>query len=133
MAGEDEFARRLAEARAALAQATAAPEQAQAAPVTAEAANGRVSVTLGADGRVTEILVTPKAVKEGTDYIAEHVLAALNDALDQRAAMAGTDDGVPDLETLGESLAAVQDDGVRRLQAMSASIDKVMGKLNRNP
>jgi DNA-binding protein YbaB len=132
MAGEDEFARRLAEARAALAEATAAPEEAQAVPVTAEAANGRVSVTLGTDGRVTEIVVAPRAVKEGTDYIAEHVLAALNDALDRRAAMVGTDERVPDLEAVGESLAAVQDAGVRRLQAMTASIDHVMAKLDRN-
>lgn len=132
MTGEDGFARRLAEARAALARTTAAPEEAQHAPVTAEAANGRISVTLGTDGRVSEILVAPRAVKEGTDYIAEHVLIALNDALDQRAAAAGTDERVPDLEAVGESLAAVQDAGVRRLQEMTASIDKVMANRDRN-
>ncbi len=130
MAGEDEFAGKLAQARAALAKATASPEDDQAVPVTAEAADGRVSVTLGADGRVSAIVLDPKAVKEGTDYIAEHVLGALNDALDRRAAMMNADERVPDLESLGESLAAVQDAGARRLQEMSASITEVLAKLN---
>lgn len=130
MTGEGGFAQELAEARANLAKATASPEADQAVPVTAEAAKGRISVTLGADGRVSAINVDPKAVKEGTDYIAEHVLAALNDALDQRATMVTADEHVPDLGSIGESLAAVQDAGVRQLQAMSESITQVMAKLN---
>jgi DNA-binding protein YbaB len=132
MAGESDFAQQLAEARAALARATASPEEGRAEPVTVEAAKGTVRVTLGVDGRVSEIHADPKAVKEGTDHIAEHVLAALNEALDKRAAMVGSDERVPDLEAVNESLAAVQDAGVRRLQAMSASISEVMAKLNRN-
>ncbi|MFB9659639.1 YbaB/EbfC family nucleoid-associated protein [Glycomyces mayteni] len=132
MAEADENARRLAEARAALAQVSAAPEQAQAEPVTVEAAKGRIRVTLGVDGRVAEIFADPKAVKEGTDYIAEHVLAALNEALDKRAAMTASQDAAPDLAALTESLAAVQDAGVRRLQAFTASIGQVMTKLNRD-
>ncbi len=131
MTGADEYAQRLAEARAALAQANASPEADQAEPVTAEAAKGQVRVTLGLDGRVTEIQADPKAVKEGTDYIAEHVLAALNEALDKRAATTGTGERAPDLESLNESLAAVQDAGVRQLQAMSASIGQVAAKLGR--
>lgn len=131
MAGDDEFRRQLAQARAALAEATASPEEGRVVPVTAEAAQGRISLTLGTDGRVESIVVDPKAVKEGTDYIAEHVLAALNDALDQRAAMLAAEDRVPDLASVNESLTAVQDAGVRQLQAMSASIAEVLGRLNR--
>ncbi|GAB3659224.1 YbaB/EbfC family nucleoid-associated protein [Glycomyces tarimensis] len=129
MPGEGDFAQQLAEARAAVARATASPEQ--AVPVTAEAAKGHIGVILGVDGRVSAIKVDPKAFKEGTDYIAQHVLTALNDALDQRSAMVSTDERVPNLESIGESLAEVQDSGVRRLQAMSASIDQVVGKRNR--
>jgi DNA-binding protein YbaB len=132
MAEADEYAQRRAEARAALAKATASHEEGQAVPVTVEAAKGHIRVTLGIDGRVSEIAVDPKALKEGTDYIAEHVLAALNEALDKRATMVSTDERVPNLESINESLAAVQDAGVRQLQAMSASISQVMGKLNRN-
>ncbi|WP_030156564.1 YbaB/EbfC family nucleoid-associated protein [Glycomyces sp. NRRL B-16210] len=132
MSAESDPAQQLAEARAALAKATASPEDGQAKPVTAASANGLVSVTLGVDGRVSAINVEPKAVKEGTDYIAEHVLTALNDALDQRSAMVGSDERVPDLQAIGESLAEVQDAGVRQLQAMSASIGQVLGKLNKS-
>lgn len=132
MASADEFADRLTEARAALAQANASPEEDQAVPVTVEAAKGHVRVTLGVDGRVTEIQADPKALKEGTDFIAEHVLAALNEALDKRATMVSSDERVPDLNAINESLAEVQDTGVRQLQAMTASISEVMAKLNRN-
>ncbi len=132
MTEADEYAQRRAEARAALAKATASPEEGRAEPVTVEAAKGRIRVTLGVDGRVSAIDLDPKAVKEGTDYIAEHVLTALNEALDKRATMVTSDEQVPNLESINESLAAVQDAGVRQLQAMSASINQVLGKLNRN-
>ncbi|RRR98134.1 YbaB/EbfC family nucleoid-associated protein [Glycomyces terrestris] len=130
MTGVNEFAARLAEERAALASAAAAPEAHQAAPVTAEAGQGRIRVTLGVDGRVARIEVDPKGFKEGSDYIAEHVLAALNEALDRRAAMVGTDERVPDLRAVGDSLAEVQEGSLPRLQAMSASIEHVLGKLD---
>jgi len=132
MTEADEYAQRRAEARAALAKATASPEEGRAEPVTVEAAKGRIRVTLGVDGRVSAIDLDPKAIKEGTDYIAEHVLTALNEALDKRATMVISDEQVPNLESINESLAAVQDAGVRQLQAMSASITQVLGKLNRN-
>jgi len=132
MAEADEYARQRAEARAELAKASASPEEDQAQPVTVEAAKGHIRVTLGADGRVSEIHADPKAVKEGTDHIAEHVMLALNEALDKRAAMVTTDERVPNLESINESLAAVQDAGVRQLQTMSASISEVLAKLNRN-
>ena len=132
MTEADEYAQRRAEARAALAKVTASPEEGRAEPVTVEAAKGRIRVTLGVDGRVSAIDLDPKAVKEGTDYIAEHVLTALNEALDKRATMVTSDEQVPNLESINESLAAVQDAGVRQLQAMSASINQVLGKLDRN-
>ncbi|WP_168801686.1 YbaB/EbfC family nucleoid-associated protein [Glycomyces buryatensis] len=131
MPGQDEIARQLAESRAALAQATASPEDHQAQPVTAESARGLISVTLGADGRVERIKVEPKGFKEGSDFIAEHVQLAMNDALAQRSKMVGTDEPVPDLGSINESMAAIQDSSLRQFQAMSASITQVMGKLGR--
>lgn len=125
----EEAAQRLAQSRAALAQAGAAPEENQARPVTAASANGLVSVTLGVDGRVELINVEPKAFKEGSDFIAEHVLLAVNDALDQRAAMVGTEEPVLDLDAVDESIAEIQDASLARFGAMSASITQVMGKL----
>src|SRR5688572_12747014 len=129
MPEENEIERRLAEARASLAQATAVPEEHQAEPVTAESAKGLVSVTLGVDGRVDEIKVEPKAFKEGSDFIAEHVSLAINDALDRRAAMLGTDESVPDLDAIDKSIVEIQESSLARFQAMDASIVQVMGKL----
>lgn len=129
MSGADDYAARLAEKRAELAAATASPEEYQ--PVTAEAAKGRIRVTLGADGRVERIEVDPKAFKEGSDFIAEHVLLALNEALDRRSAMTATAERAPDLASIDESIAVVQEASVPRFQAMSASIEQVLAKLNR--
>jgi len=56
----------------------------------------------------------------------------VNEALGKRAAMVTAADAVPDLDAINESLAAVQDAGVRQLQAFSASISQVMAKLGRN-
>ncbi|WP_026932261.1 YbaB/EbfC family nucleoid-associated protein [Glycomyces tenuis] len=129
MPEQNEFERRLAEARAALAQVTAAPEESQAEPVTGESAKGLIGVTLGVDGRVDKIRVDPKAFKEGSDFIAEHVLLAANDALNQRAAMVGTDEPVPDLGAVDKSLTEIQESSLARFQAMEASITQVLGKL----
>ncbi|MCD0447316.1 YbaB/EbfC family nucleoid-associated protein [Glycomyces sp. A-F 0318] len=132
MSGADDYAARLTEARAALAAANASPEEHQAVPVTAESGGGSVRVTLGTDGRVQAIEVDPKGFKEGSDYIAEHVLLALNEALERRAAMVATDERVPDLGSIDESMAEVQDGSLPRFQAMSASITQVMDKLGGN-
>jgi DNA-binding protein YbaB len=129
MPGQDEIDKDLADARASLTQATASLEEHQARPVTAESAKGLVSVTLGADGRVERINVEPKAFKEGSDFIAEHVQLAMNDALDQRAAMVGTEEPLPDIQAIDGSIAEIQESALARLGAMSASITQVMGKI----
>ncbi|GAA1695136.1 hypothetical protein GCM10009830_48720 [Glycomyces endophyticus] len=132
MSEANDYAARLAEARAALAEATAAPQEHQAVPVTAESGGGRVRVTLGPDGRVELIEVDPKGFKEGSDFIAEHVRLALNEALDRRAAMTGTGERVPDLAAVDQSIEEIQDAAVPQFQAMSASITQVLAKLNGN-
>jgi DNA-binding protein YbaB len=130
MSGAADYAARLAEQRAALAAATGSPQEHQAVPVTAESGKGRVRVTLGTDGRVSQIEVDPKGFKEGSDFIAEHVRLALNEALDRRAEMVGTGERVPDLNAINESIAEIQAAAVPKFQEMSASITQVMAKLN---
>ncbi|WP_156926183.1 YbaB/EbfC family nucleoid-associated protein [Glycomyces arizonensis] len=130
MPGQSGIEQELADARAALARTTAAPEADQVQPVTAASAEGLISVTLGTDGRVERITVEPKAFKEGSDFIAEHVRLAANAALDQRATVVGTDEPVPDLDAIDKSMAEIQEGSLARLQAMSASITQVMSKLN---
>ncbi|GAA2273266.1 hypothetical protein GCM10009853_028840 [Glycomyces scopariae] len=132
MSEANDYAARLAGHRAELAQATAAPAEHEAVPVTAESGDGHVRVTLGADGRVEYIEVSPRGFREGSDFIAEHVRLALNAALDQRAAMVGTEERVPDLAAVDASLAEVQDAAVPRFGAMSDSITQVLAKLNGN-
>lgn len=130
MFGEDQIAQQLADTRAALAQASASPGAARAEPVTAEAAEGRIGVTIGTEGRVEEVKVDPKALREGSEYLAEQLKLAVNDALDQRSRMFGTDEPVPDTDAINESVAQIQDSSLRQFQAMSASISQVMAKLN---
>ncbi|MCH7231098.1 YbaB/EbfC family nucleoid-associated protein [Glycomyces sp. L485] len=128
--GEDQIAQQLADARATLQNAIASPEDSQVEPVTAEAADGRLRVTVGTEGRIERFELDPRVLKEGSEYVAEQLKLAVNEALDQRAEALGTDEPVPDLEAVNDSVAEIQDRSLRQFQAMSASISEVMGKLH---
>ncbi len=130
MFGEDAIAQQLSEARAALSNAAKSPEAKQVEPVTVDAAEGGIRVTVDPEGRVDRFELDPRVLREGSDYVAEELKRAVNTALDQRAEALGTEEPVPDLEAINESVAEIQDRSLRQFQAMSASIREVMTKLH---
>ncbi|GAB3992558.1 hypothetical protein GCM10029992_01990 [Glycomyces albus] len=131
MFGEDQIARQLADARETLRTARQSTEDTRSEPVTAESADGRIRVTIGTDGRVTDFVIDPRLLREGSEVLADELKRAVNAALDERAEATQTDEPVPDLEAIDESIADIQDRSLRQFQAMSASISEVMAKLNR--
>lgn len=132
MFGEDQIAQQLADARSALDDVRQHQQDHQVPPVTAEAADGRIRITLGADGRVDNLrFVEERVLKEGTEYLEEELRKAVNAALDARAESLSADAPAPDLDALGESLAKIQDQGLQRMREMSAQISTVMQKLQR--
>jgi DNA-binding protein YbaB len=130
MFGEDQIAQQLADARSALDEVRAHQQDHQVQPVTAEAADGRITVTLGADGRVERFrFAEERVLKEGTEFLEAELQKAVNAALDARAESLSADVAPPDLDALGESIAKIQDQGLQRMRDMSAQISAVMGKL----
>lgn len=130
MFGEDAIAQQLADARAALSSAVRSPEANQVEPVTVEGADGLLRLTVGVEGRIDEFRLDPRAVRLGSEVLAEEMKRLVNTALDERAQAMGTDEPVPDLEAINESVAEIQDRSLRQFQAMSASISEVMAKLH---
>lgn len=130
MFGEDAIAQQLAEARTQLDVVRQTQQDHQVPPVTAEAADGRIKITLGANGRVERFEFTEvRVLKEGTEYLEEELRNAVNTALDARAESLATDTAAPDLEAIGEAVAKIQDQGLAQMRAMSTQISAVMKKL----
>lgn len=130
MFGEDQIAQQLADARSALNDVRQQQQDHQVPPVTAESDDGRIKVTLGADGRVDNFkFVEERVLKEGTEFLEEALRKVVNEALDARAESLTADVPAPDLDALGESIARIQDQGLQRMRDMSAQISTVMKKL----
>ncbi|MQM26558.1 YbaB/EbfC family nucleoid-associated protein [Glycomyces albidus] len=130
MFGEEAIAQQLAEARSALDEVRKAQPDQLVQPVTAEAADGRITVTLGVNGRIERVrFAEERVLKEGTEFLEEELAKAVNAALDARAEALSADVPLPDLEAIGTAVAQIQEQGVRQMRDMSAQISAVMQKL----
>ncbi|TDB75929.1 YbaB/EbfC family nucleoid-associated protein [Micromonospora sp. KC723] len=131
MLGEDALEQQLAQARVALREAqrtVAAPERVES---VAEAADGRIRVSLGPDGRCSAVELDPRVLREGSEYLAEELRRAVNAALDgQSEAVTGTEP-MPDLAAMTVTLERLQDQGLRQMREISATISDTMRKLQR--
>ena len=130
MFGEEAIAQQLAEARSALDEVRKTQPDQLVQPVTAEAADGRIQVTLGANGRIEKVrFAEERVLKEGTEFLELELAKAVNAALDARAEALSADVPAPDLEAIGNAVAQIQEQGVRQMRDMSAQISAVMQKL----
>jgi DNA-binding protein YbaB len=130
MFGEEAIAQQLAEARSALDEVRKTQPDQLVQPVTTEAADGRIQVTLGANGRIEKVrFAEERVLKEGTEFLELELAKAVNAALDARAEALSADVPAPDLEAIGNAVAQIQEQGVRQMRDMSAQISAVMQKL----
>ncbi|MDN3241295.1 hypothetical protein [Glycomyces tritici] len=130
MFGEDAIAQQLADARATLSTVVKSPEANQVEPVVVEGVEGLLRLTLGVEGRVDKFEFDSRVMRIGSETLFNEIKRMVNAALDERAEAMGTDEPVPDLEAINESVAEIQDRSLRQFQAMSASISEVMNKLH---
>jgi DNA-binding protein YbaB len=129
MFGEEAIAQQLAEARSALDEVRKQQLQPVQA-ISAESADGRIQVTLGANGRVEKFrFAEERVLKEGTEFLEAEIAKAVNAALDARAEALSADVPTPDLEAIGAAVAQIQEQGVRQMRDMTAHISQVMAKL----
>lgn len=129
MFGEDQIAQQLSQARETMTQGPALPGG-QAEPILTEAAEGRIRVTLGADGRFERIRMTLSALRDGPEALVEQLMLAINDALDQRTAMSALSGPVPDQAAMNEQVARMQDASLQQFKDMDAAIGDLMAKLH---
>ncbi|MEU6246238.1 hypothetical protein [Glycomyces sp. NPDC047010] len=104
---------------------------AQAEPITAEAAEGRIKVTLGADGRFERIKMTLSALKDGPDVLVEELKRAANEALDRHAEETTYTGPVPDQAEMNERMARIQDASLQQFAQMRGEIGDLMDRISR--
>ncbi|MFG3339973.1 hypothetical protein [Glycomyces sp. NPDC048151] len=128
MFNEDKIAEQLAAARAEL-NAVAATQVGPPEPVTVENEKGRIRVTVGSDGRLTELMVSARAIRDGSDDLGPQLMQLVNEALDKHREHTNTPEAVPDLNAINEKFAEMQDRSLRNFAAMSQQITETMAKL----
>ncbi|MFC4069393.1 YbaB/EbfC family nucleoid-associated protein [Actinoplanes subglobosus] len=106
------------------------PPDGEPVTVTTEAADGLVRVVAG-EGRIESIDLDPRAMRLDSRTLSEELTAAVNAALDELRASAGSAQGV-DLAALDGQLRQVQDEGVRRMAEISSAVQAVMARIHRD-
>lgn len=129
MFNEDKIAEQLAAARAELSDAARAQAVAPPEPVTVENEKGRIRITVGTDGRLQELMVSARAIRDGSDDLGPELMRLINEALDKHREHTVTDEPVPDLNAINERFAEMQDRSLRNFAAMSQQISETMAKL----
>ncbi len=129
MFSEEELERQLSEARDSLSQVADSQATHQIDETIGEAAEGTIKVIVSANGRVADVKFDPKVLREGSDYLATEVRAAINSALDQRAEAMQGGEQMPDMAAINDTVARLQDQGLRQMREMTAGIGEVMKKL----
>ncbi|MEU2611828.1 YbaB/EbfC family nucleoid-associated protein [Micromonospora sp. NPDC007271] len=130
MFDEDGLDRQLRDARAALREVAEASHAHEPTEIVTEAAAGRIVVTLGTDGRISSLEINPTVLRDGVQYLAAELQVAVNAALDERGAVARTDEPVPDLAALTATVERLQDEGLRQMRVLTTSVSDVMRKLH---
>jgi hypothetical protein len=125
---EDKIAEQLAAARAEL-SAAAQTQVGPPEPVTVENEKGRIRITVGPDGRLSELMVSARAIRDGSDDLGPELMRLVNEALDKHREHTVTDEPVPDLNAINERFAEMQDRSLRNFAAMSQQISETMAKL----
>jgi DNA-binding protein YbaB len=97
-------------------------------PVTAEAAGGQVRAVMSPAGKLTELAVDPKLLREGIDEVCAQLVIAVNAAIDQLRARARPV-GAVDPEALAATLREVQTESARRMAAFGTVVDDVVNRL----
>lgn len=98
---------------------TAAQEQ--PGPFTGIAADGLIRCEVGADGRVRSVEVDPRALRLPAEDLGQHLVSAINEALDARP-------GRPDTGPLLDELRAVQEQSVVEMRRITQAFTEALNQ-----
>ncbi|MEU6250130.1 hypothetical protein [Glycomyces sp. NPDC047010] len=129
MFGEDQIAQQLSATRDTLAEAPAAAGG-QAGPILTEGADGRIKVTLGADGRFERIKMSLSALKDGPEALLDQLAFALNTALDLRSEQTAVPVPAAGMADVNERVARMQDASLRQFKDMDESVRQLMRQIH---
>jgi DNA-binding protein YbaB len=131
------FERLIADTRRALQEMRAGPTEAADAPEirgAGVAADGQVRVTARTGGRLESVQLDPRALRLGSQALGEQILLAVNAALDDLQAQAGTQARAPaaDPAPLTERMRELQEASVRQMYVFSQSITDAVERISRS-
>jgi hypothetical protein len=93
-----------------------------------EAAGGRVTATITSDGRLDKLELDQRAMRLGSQDLAEQIAVAVNAALDDlRAKSTGPSvAGAADPAALAAQVQGIQDQSLRQMESINQSIAEVV-------
>jgi DNA-binding protein YbaB len=100
-------------------------------PAIAEAADGQVRAVMSPTGKLAELSVEPKLLRQGIEEVCAQIVVAVNDAIDQLRSRTRPA-GAVDPEALAATLRDVQTESVRRMAAFGTVVDDVVNRLIEN-
>lgn len=113
-----------------------APADPEAEPPRGEgaAADGRVRAVVGAGGRVESLTVDPRVMRGGTESVCEHIMTAVNEALDNLKATtaAATPAGVADPAALSARLSELRTESLRQMDMITQGISETLDRIGRS-
>lgn len=99
---------------------------------TGEAADGRVRVTARAGGDLESVVIDPRALRADRDELGQHLVTAVNAALDDVERAATQADPTPiDREAIADDLATTQELAASRLSELSTQLDDALMRIER--
>ena len=94
-------------------------------------ADGMVHVTAEPPGQVTGLMIEPRALRLGTEVLAEEISNAVNAALADLRSQAAATSAAPDLARLEEQLREVQTGALHQFRAQNAALIEVQERIAR--
>jgi DNA-binding protein YbaB len=129
------FDRLLEQTKQALESAKQPAQQDNAEPLhgSGEAADGRVQVRVASPGRVEELTIDPRLLREGSEEVAAKVVEAVNQALDDLRAQAIAQlTPAVDPAALAGKLEELQTESMRTMEQFATAISDAFAKLPKN-
>jgi DNA-binding protein YbaB len=125
----------LSEARKALESMRKSPTPSETPPVqgTGESAEGKVKAAAQAGGRLKSVELDPRAMRLSSEELAEHIMTAVNAALDDlrsKAPAAAASEAI-DTAALGKQVEELQNQGLRQMELISQALNETIAKIPR--
>lgn len=95
------------------------------------AGDGKVRVTVRSPGRVSALELDPRMMRLGSEELAQHLVTAVNAALDELRARTVDTVAPVDLNSLNSQLADLHNESVRQMERFTSAIGAAVAQIRR--